>query len=247
MKKENEVSYSSLKDLIESVTKETYRDEGKGVLLSQLGEYISKNHPGLKEELGGKKLAQFIVDEMSEVLQIRTSPENRIVKIALPNEVEVGGDFKKFLPVRANLSEKVEVVPRYNKVFWAAFLYPLEVGRVRVVELEPIIRFNDLGQEAVDGGVLKVITPDFIVDLTGEVGSAKKSQRVNEKIQIWLNKYSVELSAVLEKKERSPKQIQGTQVRGETLLDALIAALDSSDLKRIQIPLDVVAKLNQRG
>ena len=235
-----------LKKFIADLATDTYKNEQKGILLSRVGEIITKDHPELRGALGGRKLVGFIEKELAEFVCIYTSLDNPIVKIILPVNVSVNGDVMNFIPVRADVSNSAESTPRYNRAFWAAFSHPLATGHTRLVGFEPQVHFEDIDGEAPAETNKKIIPPTSITDAAIEANSAKHVHIINEKISSWLQENKVAVDAVLAKtaKEQASARMAGLQ-KG-SMLELLLGALDDAELKRIQMPLDIVAKLNRR-
>lgn len=235
----------NLKELVIELANTAYDRDGKGLLLSQVGDILSKKHPEFRNLLGSRKLVGFIEAELAGVVKILTSPENHIVKVILPEHVKVNDDVKSFFPQRGATSISGSR-PRYNRAFWAAFSHPLAKGFTRLVELEPVVRYEDIEAEAVVSSLKKVIPPNLIIDQAMEPDPAKRTQRINENIGEWLRTNNVSQDIVEAKvgTELASARVSGSN-KG-SLLEVLLAALDDADLKRIQMPLDVVAKLQRR-
>ena len=70
-------SLGSFKKFITELANITYNRDGKGLLLSQVGDIISKKHPEFRNVLGSRKLVGFIEEELAGVVKILTSPENQ--------------------------------------------------------------------------------------------------------------------------------------------------------------------------
>lgn len=236
-----------LKKFIFDLASATYEKGQKGLLLSRVGEIISKEHPELRGALGGRKLVEFIEKELADSVRIHTSPENRIVKIILPATVSVNGDVMNFIPVRADVSNLAVSPPRYNRAFWAAFSHTLTPGHTRLVGFEPQVHFEDIDGGAPAETSKKVIPPTSITDIAIEPNSAKRIHIINEKISGWLQENNVNVDAVLAKTENEQSSTKISGLHKRSMLDLLLDALDDDELKRIQLPLDIVAKLNRRS
>lgn len=237
--------FNTLKEFIADLANTTYRKEGKGLLLSQVGDIISKEHPELRSVLGDRKLVQFVEEEFTDSVQILTSPENSIVKVILPASVPVNENVMQFFPQRVPTKSLVRM-PRYNRAFWAAFSYPLSEGYTRLVGLEPQVHYEDIKGDAPAATHKKVVPRGSIIDTATEPDPGKRIQRINEIINDWLktNAVSIDIVEANVEKELASARLSGSN-KG-SLLEVLIAALDDADLKRIQMPLDVVAKLQRR-
>lgn len=234
---------SILKKFIADLANTTYSKDGKGLLLSQVGDIVSKKHPELRKVLGSRKLVGFIEAELTDSVRILTSPENHIVKVILPASVAVNEDVMQFFPQRDAISSPVRKL-RYNRAFWAAFSHPLTEGYTRLVGFEPQVHYEDIKSDAPVTTLKKVVPHELIVDEATEPDLAKRTQRINEIINDWLQTNDVSID-VVEAKTEKESAFPGSKNKG-SLLEVLLAALDDADLKRIQMPLDVVAKLQRR-
>lgn len=235
----------TLKTFIANLAKDNYSKEGKGLLLSRVGEIISKEHPGFRSALGSRKLVGFIQEELAGSVQILTSPVNNIVKVLLPANVTVGEDVMKFFPRRIATSSFVSKL-RYNRAFWAAFSRPLADGYTRLVGFDPQVHFEDIVGGAPAETAKKIVPKEMVIDEATEHDAAKRVQRINEIINAWLQTNAVSPDIVEAKSEREQASARISESGKGSLLDVLLAALDEADLKRIQMPLDVVAKLQRR-
>ncbi len=233
-----------LKAFITELANTTYSGTQKGLLLSRVGDIIAKQRPELRNVLGGRQLVGFIEAELADSVKILTSPENPIVKVILPANVVVNGDVFQFFPKRDAVSSSVKK-PRYNRAFWAAFSHPLANGNTRLVGFEPQINYEDIVGEVPPATSKKIITQDSIIDEIKEPDPAKRVQRINEIISHWLQANAVSVDIVEAKTERGHVSTDETGLQKGSLLEIMIAALDDADLKRIQMPLDVVAKLHR--
>lgn len=234
-----------LREFIIELANNTYSEEGKGLLLSQVGDRLSKQHPELRNVLGSRKLVGFIETDLTNDVQILTSPENPIVKVILPENVAVNENMMQFFPQRGTTSSSVRK-PRYNHAFWAAFSHRLVSGRTRLVGFEPQVHYEDIEGNVPVGTIKKVVPRELIIDETTEPDLVKRTQRINKIISDWLqtNNLSLDIVEAKAEKEWASARIPGSN-KG-SLLEVLLAALDDADLKRIQMPLDVVAKLHRR-
>lgn len=238
-------SLSTLKKFIAELAHATYSKDGKGLLLSQVGDIISKQRPELRNVFGSRKLVGFIEAELTDSVQILTSPENPIVKVILPASVTVNENVMQFFPQRGATSSLVRM-PRYNRAFWAAFSHSLANGYTRLVGFEPQVHYEDIDGDAPVATLKKVVPHGSIIDVATEPDPLKRTQRINEIINDWLQTNNVSIDIVEAKAEAELASARITGSNKGSLLEVLLAALDDDDLKRIQMPLDVVAKLQRR-
>lgn len=235
----------TLKAFITDLANTTYKKDGKGLLLSRVGEIIAKEQRGLRNVLGNRKLVGFIEAELADSVQIITSPENHIVKVILPADVTVNGDVLRFLPKHDATSTTVSK-PRYNRAFWAAFSRPLAKDYTRLVGFEPHVHYDDIVGDAPATTIKKIVPHSLVIDEATEPDPAKRALRINEVISEWLKTNAVSADIVKAKTEKDQASAMMYGSHKGSLLEIMLAALDDTDLKRIQMPLDIVAKLHRR-
>jgi hypothetical protein len=175
---------------------------------------------------------------MTDTIQVIFNPEQKNLKIALPVSVNVN-DIISFIPKRNTTNTEI----RYNSTFWAAFSKPLSDGYTRLIEFEPELHFEDvLNKNEIDSLRKKIISADFI-NQSAVLPTAKTSQAISLKIKKWLSENNIPLDCV-KAKNMDSKALKVEE--SKSLLEYLMLALDDSELKRIQIPLDIVAKLHRK-
>jgi hypothetical protein len=179
---------------------------------------------------------------MTGSIQVLTSPQNRIVKITLPARVNIEDDVMHFFPRRETTANPL-ATPRYSRAFWAAFSQPLADNKTRLVGLEPQVHFDDVDSTA-PAPMSKISVPqDFIVTEALESDPASRGKKIAANIDRWLQANAIEVQRVSVKAGDFQAGARSSDSRG-SLLEILIAALGEADLKRIQMPLDVIAKLH---
>jgi len=225
-----------LKNQIIDFTNKVYDETGKGLLLAVLGETLG-NTPIFKSILRRDKLSKIIKTQLSDSVRILESPESRIAAMAVPAKIVVD-DIKKFIPKR---NESKNTIFRYHPAIWAAFSKPISCGFTRLIGLRPKPHFRDVEES------LAQDTSEMQVDAALIVGKEiarsvdERNSLISGNIEIWLstNKLSNEVVGI----DSGFSRFQPTFDKRGSKLESLINLLPESDLKRIQIPLDVIAKL----
>ncbi len=222
------------KNEIIDLTKRKYEQSGKGLLLSMLGQTLA-DYPNFKNILQNIKLTEFIDNELAASVKILKSPENEIVRITLPSTVTVEGNMLHLFPKRGERSPSNK---RYNPALWAAFSKPLVDNHTRLIGFEPRLHFKDIeSTEKQDTANIKVKS-SLIVTEDMESDADKRVTKICSNITNWIRDNNVsDADAIMS------KTLQTTSRYKNSTLDLLIDALPESDLKRIQMPLDVIAKL----
>ena len=239
----NNPPLNALKEFIVEHTNKAFEKGRTGLLLSQIGTLIAKESPQLRNSLGSRKLADFIAEEMAYTIKIVSHPEDSKLRIALPATEQANDNIMSFFPKR-NATSSAKDIPRYNRVFWAAFSQPLSEGYTRSIEFKPELRFEDIMGVPSATNTNKTISSDFILNQASNTGSspAQRSLQIATNIKKWLLENGVPLDLVIAQNVDS--RVTGSHK--ESLLEILMEALDESELKRIQIPLDIAAKLHRK-
>lgn len=230
----NQVQIDALKKMVLELAQDEYQRNGHGLLLSMLGELLLKRIPDYRELLGDIKLSKFL-EQVSEI-QLITSPENPIVKVVLPKTVSVDGDISTAFP---NHKRKVPDSRRYYSAIWSAFSKPLNAGYVRIVGLEPHVHFKDVPESSDIPSSKIIVERPLISDVQLEANSSKKTAKINENIEKWLSDNNIDITRVI----FQSKNILSKHAPSD--LGGFINSLSESDLKRIRVPLDIIAKFIQ--
>lgn len=229
------------KDVVELVT-EHWQEHGKAYLLSRLGLTLVRRGFNLQATLAGRKLAAYISTELADVLRVVSPPSNSLKSGVVPVTADLSGGLEALFTAPTPLADGDGQIPSLVPAFWAAFTRPIPPDRVRTLSLAPRVQFQDVSVAAATQSGKKVVGPEFIVS-PGAHGNGTYKAAVYSSIQRWLSSNDVELAAVL---ASSPSSAGVTvQSRGESgsLLERLTSALTHEELRRISLPLDIVARL----
>ena len=206
-----------MKEFIVELTKKTFENEGTGVYLSQIGTLIAKDSPQLRDSLDGRKLADFIVEEMTDAIKIIPLSKSSNLKIALPITAQLNDNIKEFIPKRNATTSSAMETPRYNSAFWAAFSQPLPDGYTRLIEFEPELRFEDIMGECSPTSTKKKVSSDLIITQAQvtELTPAQRSTHIASNIKNWLLENEVGFDLV--KAQIMDAKVSGS--RKESLLE----------------------------
>lgn len=227
---------------VDALVSSTFAQRRQVVLLSYLGQALRKRGFDFREILGEQKLADFIKSELAEKVKVVATPAGPLILAAAPADVDLSAEIDPFgtsRSVSATASdEPAERDKRelLNRGVWFAFSHALETGKARVLRLEPDMEYEDY-----DVGGDKPEGLDVPTELIVPVGSVPRQQRnanIYENIRAWAAQNGVSFRQLLEAPaERSVRR---------NALDVLLATLSDSELSRISMPLDVVAKLRRK-
>jgi hypothetical protein len=222
--------------IVEQVTK-FWKAESKALLLSQLGQALTKQGFDLKLDLGGLRLAQFIQEKLRDQLRLLTSPTDSLVKGLVPVSIEVGEEIGSLFAKSATSSSPKNVI-RFDKNLWAAFSRPISDGNVRLVSLSPTIAFRDVPPGTATSADEFHVGSDLIV-LYQDIEEDQRVAKIVSNITHWFASIGRDIDAGRAKTRDSRTSGLATG----SLLGAMFDALEEKDIARVVLPLDVVAKL----
>lgn len=207
----------------------------EGVLLARIGDEIRRLPPELtRAELRGRKLAQFIREELDHEISLHTFGEGDVVRLALPKKV--GADVhagREYVPESAP-TRKAAAASGVTGAVRLAFSRELEPGKQRVLYLSPKPRFDDIEDGAPIPPGAFCINRDLIV-AEGEADE-EHLRKVLTNISAWRERLGVGLDVI---STSTKADEQGSR----SILDLMLGQLTDAEKKRIQLPLDIVAKL----
>ncbi|WP_416795914.1 hypothetical protein [Ciceribacter azotifigens] len=216
---------------IEKATTEQWSKHQRPLLLSELGMDLTKKQGDYRPAIAPLKLRQFIATQLSNKVVIITHPR-QLQKIAL---IPAGEDFS-FEPVGGEKAGPLlrEAGERIKASIWAAFVKPLAPNCNRYLDVEDkALRFQDIpnGSNSRSKSA-RSISSELIVD-----GQSKEynPEEVAGRIKTWAAENGL-LEEHLYNREASgglPKNSFFDVFKG----------LSDSDLRRIEIPFDIVMKL----
>ena len=125
--------------------------------------------------------------------------------------------------------------PRLQPAFWAAFRKPLEEGVERYVVLgDRGARFVDVSTEHRPAGGVNV--PREAI-----VGLDASAEETHDRVEKWIDGNGLDVELFRD----SARARDSRELPAKDLLGKIIGVLDTEDLQRISMPLDVIAKLRR--
>ena len=230
---------ADLKRVIEEIVQAAWAQK-LPVLLSDLGAH----HGGevarkAKESSGG--LSMYVAQNLADDFILIKHSKNTVVVGVVPRnaETEKITDFDPVLEQR--FSHRGEKNIQFRRSFWAAFRKNLEPEKRRYIEIEGYNNFQNLPSEADPPEGMTEIPREYIA-AEDEVSDADIYRNIERWAQA--NQFSLETFSLREL--MLERRVTFSQLpKGATTLDRLLGALDTSDLKRIEMPLDIIQKLSQ--
>ncbi|MBN9671499.1 hypothetical protein [Roseibium aggregatum] len=229
---ENSWTQDELAEAIEEKTKDVWEKNRNPLLLSELGMELSKQKGDYRSAIAPLKLRQFIATQLSSRVVIITHPTQQ-QKIAL---IPSGEQFS-FDDTTQRSTNKTNESERIKASIWAAFVKPIPANSTRYLDIAgQELRFQDVPSNSPPPSqTSKQIPSGLVID-----GRSSKydAQEVADTIKTWASKNNLpeEKLYIRELKTRPPKNKFFEVFQG----------LSESDLRRIQIPFDIIMKLAQK-
>jgi hypothetical protein len=199
--------------------------------LSQLGLDLGSDVRKLRV-LSGRKLADFVEESVGDKFQIVLGGLHRNVQAL----VRIGEAGQIPAPSR---SEPTKI--RYHYRFWAAFAVP-PTGKARYLKSNDFTFIELMNDETPPPGYLLIP-----YELIPTEGIPDRDAIIERNIEQWLSSNGLEKERFLANKRSEIRRV-GSPVTGgnESVLEQVIACLDSRQLQRTMLPLDVIATLLQK-
>ena len=193
---------------------ESKRSAGKGLYyLSSLGEDL-KDDLKVIEPYFGLKLKGLVEDIIKERI-VALGKNKNVFAIALKDEYE----------------EDSPKNPLYKRPFWAAFFSSTNPTTPRYINLKTL--FHSENRESVRGedSIVKEIQPEFFTDHSHSDPIGDTIQKISK----WLEEKDLDQSEFIKSTSASN--------RPQNLLENILYALDTHQLKNTTLSLDVVKRL----
>jgi hypothetical protein len=206
-----------IKSRIDGILTDSFGRGEAAYYLSRLGALLGADR-AILEKLTGVKLASFVRDNF----------EYEIGSEGVHNNIL----FIKSKPSAGPNETLPTSTPRYQPRFWAAFAVPLPEGERRFINLQTMRFGSSREDQEVEGAQVREIEARFIAPAAT---SGRASETV-DRINLWLNEQGLDSAPYLIVRKSLRKD-------GRTLLDMVVAALGEEQLKRVQLPLDIIRTL----
>ena len=226
---------SNLSDQVVDLIENWWQEHQSPLLLSLLGSRLGRENSH-RIKLESSSLIDYLTRNLSSRVRVIHHSNNPSVAAVVPREIEEDEDslFEK-IPKRTH-DHIGGTGPRFRPSFWAAFRVPLDETMARYISTQEPIRFLDISSSDPKPGNHIEIGRQFIAS------SDSESIEIQQKIGEWLKENDLDPKPFLiDAKEKS------IPLPSKDVLGRLLLSLDSDDLKRVHIPMDIVKKLRQRS
>ncbi|WP_353076202.1 hypothetical protein [Stenotrophomonas sepilia] len=223
------------KSLVVQVVGDYFGAKKKGMLLSQIGQALTKQGVDLHAALAGRRLSEFISKELSDSISLVVSPVDRKIVSAVP----LASKSAASEVLKADLESPVVPIPRIAPAVWAAFTKPLQSGLVRLLDVERL-SFSDSSETDV-GGVAFCIREGDILEKGSALSRSQYEREVFQRIISWINGHGIDLVRVT----AAGASLRQSNER-KSLYESILDRLSEDQRKRVLLPLDVIELLSRR-
>ncbi len=217
---------------------------GHVLLLSEVPSLLTRDGFDMQAILQGRKLRPFLQAETADRFKLIQSDPTSIVWGLAPLHADVAEPFNRYFR-RATGPKPLRFAPS----FWKAFTLPIEEGKRRWVFDEPSIHFRDEDADSSPEAGYEIerrfIVPSEDGAATGDVYRSS----VLTSIGSWGVEMKVDPSrfSLGRKKVHAPRSEPAASITEKNNLDLLLSLLHPTELSRISLPLDIVARLKGVG
>lgn len=224
-------------DFLKAECSQEWNTHGKALMLSRIPAVLTAGGFAMEEILQGRKLRPFLQSECGSDFQVIQSERISIVWGIVPIDAHVSEPFDRYFQ-RTDGTRATRFAP----AAWRAFTLPVPAGKRRWLFDEPSIHFNDFDDDSPPVAGFE-IERRYIVEAVegGDLDTALVLQRIAE----WAAELRIDAQrfALGHKKSATPKADPAVNARG-TALDQLLKLMLPSELTRVVLPLDVIARLH---
>jgi hypothetical protein len=222
---------ASTKAAILEMVESHWNRTGRAFLIAQLGTRLGAPRRAEIEAHTGLKLQPFLFSYMQNDLKIMEHPRAAKIFGLFPKNSPLSNDLTLYF----GPSDEAKRQKHYKASFWAAFAKPLGSDNRRHIRIRDLI-FFDLPLDAPEPPETREISRDLIPS----EDTASRDKVIFDNIQKWLAQNQIDEPALLVDR---PTVYKKPDADATSVLHAIISCLDDGDLKRMMMPLDVVAKL----
>ena len=217
---------------IVQLVEECWQEHQMPLLLSRLGtQDDGRIAEVVRQQAGG--LADYLRTSLSDRVRVVQHSTKSMVIGAIPRHAAATLDGAYDAILEKTFSRTESSYLRFLPAFWTAFRKPLAEGSRRYVSLREPIHFLDTSS-----------TPQLEeyaeIQRRCIVGFDADTAEVLQSLEKWLTSNDLDIAHFV-----STRKMEKNRPPSNDLLDRLLRALGPDDLKRISMPLDVVAKLRR--
>ncbi|BBI19226.1 hypothetical protein EKJ_00730 [Qipengyuania flava] len=230
-----------MKDVIDRVVdlvNERFERTRKVVLLSYIGQVLSRENFNISQIAGDKGFANFLRDHVSDQIDIVSLPDDPKNLAAIPIGTDLSKEIDPFGSQprkRANSKEGSDSKSRINRGLWFSFSHELEAGHERFVTLYPEVRYRDFPEGETGEGI--PVAREKIIP-SGSLEKGERDQEIYKNILEWAGENKVNLSLLSSSGQAAGKRM--------SLLDHFFETIPEDELMGVELPLIIVKRMKSR-
>lgn len=220
-------------EIIANLVSENWQNTNRALLLSRLGQALSKLGFNMKSRPGG--LRALLEHELVDTVRIIPSPDDALVYGAVPATANLPGEVSV-------LFQQSPGIPRYKAHVWGAFSKDLEAGKLRYLSARTVIDIDEDEDFPND----HILVPESFLPHSSSEATKPDQAAIAQAIERWLTTNKLNRRDYIASSYASASSKDGLQSKPTTAWDILVGTLSERDLARINMPLDVVLRLQEK-
>ena len=228
-----------LNQTITELARAAWDAEKRPILLSTLGTQDGGDIARAAKE-HAQSLSKYIGDELAaEILLVRHSTNPVVVGIVPQNpETKSISEFDSILEICLSPQDQQNRFVRFHPIFWQAFRRPLLVGHKRYLTSGDKLKVEDIPEAEPQPEGAVEIEKEFLADSEGETSN----EDIYKNIELWADKHALQSAqfsfGAVARRFRDHRILDSG-----SLLVRILESLDKDDLRRMNMPMDIIQKL----
>lgn len=210
-----------------------WKDKSSAYLLSALGPVLRKNFPDYNMKLIGG--LQSFCERMSTIRIVR-HPDYATKIGAVPADAQVPEDIREVFDTKVEASAG----PVYSDDFWRAFTRKQDDARFVNIFSDNTFEISATGRSGAKG-VYEITAADYPI-VTSLMPIQEKVEETHEKIKQWIDRHNLREISHIFRKGVGTSSSQGPHSSLNDLL-RILSKLNEDELRRMNIPADIIVKL----
>jgi hypothetical protein len=226
-------------DVLSTSANDLWADGNRALLLSKVPEILRRSGVDVRQALGGQRLLQALETQGKNKLRLIQNESQPLSWAIIPLHVSATEPYSKYFPQPRGVERESVSEARFRPAVWRAFTHEIPAAHRRYIQFSGVLRYVDIQEsDQPPANAREVKTQDIRLQApAGEVAAA---------IEEWASSNGIDRTMLLAHRSR-PETSASDEASASSILEAMISALSPEDLKKISMPLDVVAQLLQRS
>lgn len=213
---------------------------GKVFLLSGVPGVLRIAGYKVEDILQGRKLKDVLFQEGTDAVKVVQNEASHLIWGLAPTDVTLEPPHSQYFPPHRERPATSLPNIRFKPAFWKAFAAPLEEDNRRYLLAGPWVRFQDLPKIVDAPAGSTAIEREYTADAS-PVSSEEGVNSTLTRISQWMKAHDADPSQYAVGKVAG--KLGGVARAEESALHDFLAMLTPSELHRLSLPLDIVARL----